>query len=178
MSKKGTAPLSNWYIDVSFKTETPMDEEAGFDILDALAGFHASPAVGSHGGTIAFTVEAPDALNATTMVPNIMEKVKSITGEIDIAAVDVLSEVEFTHRLNEPEIPDLVGLTEIAEMANVSRQRANAIVKQASFPAAVLVLAAGQFRTRAAVENWIENWSRKPGRKPGASTSTSELAMA
>lgn len=167
MSKKGTPQPSDWYITAAFTTAAPLSSEAGFDILDALADFHVSPAVTPNGGCISLTASAPDAIQAAAMIPKIMAKAHPVIGDFTLTAVEIRNECEFQIRLDEPEIPDLVGLTEIAEMAGVSRQRANTIVKQEGFPAPVLTLAAGQFRTRAAVENWVENWTRKPGPKPG-----------
>ena len=166
MTKEGSSQPLDWYITVTFTTQTPMDSEAGFDILDALAEHHPSAAVSTGGGSISLTVTAPDAIQAAALVPEILAKAQSITGAVTVVSLEILSEDAFQASLEEPEIPELVGLTEIAEMAGVSRQRANAIVKQESFPTPVLTLAAGQFRTRAAVQNWVENWTRKPGRKP------------
>lgn len=166
MTKEGTRPPLDWYITIDFSTETTMDDEAGFDILDALPEHHAAVSASTHAGSISLTATAPDAAQAAALVPEVLAKVQPITGAATITSLEIYSEDAFQKRLEEPGIPDLVGLTEIAEMAGVSRQRANAIVKQDSFPAPVLTLAAGQFRTRAAVQNWVKNWTRKPGRKP------------
>lgn len=166
MTKEGSPQPLDWYITVTFTTETHMNSEAGFDILDALAEHHPSAALAANGGSISLTVSAPDAVQAAALIPQILAKAQPITGAATVVSLEILSEDAFQASLDEPEIPDLVGLTEIAEMAGVSRQRANAIVKQDSFPSPVLTLAAGQFRTRAAVQNWVENWTRKPGRKP------------
>lgn len=166
MTKEGSPHPLDWYITIAFTTQTPMTSEAGFDILDALAEHHASAALATDSGSISLTVSAPDAIQAAALIPKILTKAQPITGTVTISSLEILSEDAFQTSLEEPEIPDLVGLTEIAEMAGVSRQRANAIVKQDSFPTPVLTLAAGQFRTRAAVQNWVNNWTRKPGRKP------------
>lgn len=167
MTKEGAHPPLDWYITIDFSTETTMGDEAGFDILEALAGHHGAAAIGTYTGSISITAAAPDAVQAAALVPEVLAKVQAITGAVTITSLEIYSEDAFQKRLEEPGIPDLVGLTEIAEMAGVSRQRANAIVKQEGFPTPVLTLAAGQFRTRAAVQNWINNWTRKPGRKPG-----------
>lgn len=176
MAKEGSPQPLDWYITITFTTATPMNSEAGFDILDALAEHHPSAALAANGGSISLTVSAPDGVQAAALIPQILAKAQPITGATTVVSLEILSEDAFQASLDEPEIPDLVGLTEIAEMAGVSRQRANAIVKQDSFPAPVLTLAAGQFRTRAAVQNWVENWTRKPGRKPGTSPATQATA--
>jgi predicted DNA-binding transcriptional regulator AlpA len=59
----------------------------------------------------------------------------------------------------------LVGVTEIAEMLGVSRQRADQLAgKYADFPAPEVVLSTGRVWSRARVEEWIK---RHPDRRPG-----------
>jgi prophage regulatory protein len=54
----------------------------------------------------------------------------------------------------------LVGLTEIAEMLGISRQRADQLVRQAGFPAPDAVITAGRiWRTED-----VEAWARATGR--------------
>ncbi|MCX4598322.1 helix-turn-helix domain-containing protein [Streptomyces sp. NBC_01549] len=53
-----------------------------------------------------------------------------------------------------------VGVTEIGEMLNVSRQRANKLVARADFPAPVAQTKAGRVWERAAVEKWEKGWDR------------------
>ena len=60
----------------------------------------------------------------------------------------------------------LVGLTEIAEMLGVSRQRVHQISQEdPTFPKPDAVLSAGLIWKRKA----IENWARRTGRLPEAS---------
>jgi hypothetical protein len=62
----------------------------------------------------------------------------------------------------------LVGITEIAGMLGVSRQRATQISGSYSdFPAPEVVLAAGRVWKRAEVERWIRKHPHRPaGRSP------------
>jgi prophage regulatory protein len=55
---------------------------------------------------------------------------------------------------------DLVGLTEIAEILGVSRQRAGQLADGDDFPEPISVLAAGRVWKRAD----IEAWARRTGR--------------
>ena len=50
---------------------------------------------------------------------------------------------------------DLVGLTEIAEMLTVSRQRVDQLAAREDFPAPIAVLSAGRIWDKAAVERWM-----------------------
>lgn len=61
-----------------------------------------------------------------------------------------------------------VGVTEIGEMLNVSRQRANRLVARPDFPAPVAQTKAGRVWERAAVVQWEKGWDRNNvgGRPP------------
>lgn len=63
-------------------------------------------------------------------------------------------------------IPSLVGYVEIAEMAQVSRQRARQLANLKDFPKPVQTLSAGPLRIRSAVAYWLKSWKRKTGRPP------------
>jgi predicted DNA-binding transcriptional regulator AlpA len=63
----------------------------------------------------------------------------------------------------------LVGVTEIAEMLGLSRQRADQITRTyADFPKPEIELASGRVWQRSKVAAWIKKHPvRKPGRPPG-----------
>lgn len=64
-----------------------------------------------------------------------------------------------------------VGVTEIGEMLNVSRQRANTLTKRADFPAPVVQTRAGRFWDKAAVVAWAQGWDRNnQGGRPRKTT--------
>lgn len=66
----------------------------------------------------------------------------------------------------------LVGVSEIAKLLRVSRQRAVQVVRDyADFPAPVSSLASGRIWERQAVEAWVQaHPDRRPGRRPKRST--------
>lgn len=73
-------------------------------------------------------------------------------------------------------VDHLVGVSEIARMLGVSRQRAVQVVGDyADFPAPVSTLASGRIWEREAVEAWITaHPDRKPGRRPKSETAATE----
>lgn len=75
-----------------------------------------------------------------------------------------------------PVVDHLVGVSEIAHMLGVSRQRAVQVVGDyADFPAPVSTLASGRIWEREAVEAWITaHPDRKPGRRPKSETAATE----
>jgi hypothetical protein len=58
----------------------------------------------------------------------------------------------------------LVGVTEVAEILGVTRQRASEISQKRDFPAPLTVLAATPVWLASSVEGFAEDWIRKPGR--------------
>lgn len=68
----------------------------------------------------------------------------------------------------------LVGVSEIARMLGVSRQRAAQLVEEyADFPAPTVALAAGRIWEREAVETWVR---AHPDRKPGRPSNRADSA--
>jgi len=54
----------------------------------------------------------------------------------------------------------LVGITEIAQMLGVSRQRVGQLAKSDGFPTPAVTLAAGPVWDRSAIEKWARHVSR------------------
>jgi hypothetical protein len=64
-----------------------------------------------------------------------------------------------------PQLPDLVGIVEIQELAGLaSKQRAFQVARLPSFPPPALETRAGRFWARAGVEDFLRRWPRRPGR--------------
>jgi len=80
-----------------------------------------------------------------------------------IARVEVTDE-----RLQELELTQgsetYVGVTEIARLLGVSRQRVAQLRTRDDFPAPIAELAAGPVWTRSSLNHFVEGWSRAPGR--------------
>jgi hypothetical protein len=61
----------------------------------------------------------------------------------------------------------LVGVTEIAAMLGVSRQRADQITRHyADFPSPEVVLSSGRIWSRVSVERWMEHHPVRPPGRP------------
>lgn len=178
VSKKGTTSLTDWYIDFTFTTTKISISDMAFEVAEALKEFFASVSLGDSGGSMSLTVPAESAIDAVSKLPDVLTQAAELLGELEVTEVETRSEAAFNQWLKKPAIPDLVGLKEIAGILNVSPQRANALVKQEGFPAPVLTLSAGQFRTRAAVEAWAAKWTRKPGRKPVIDANKTDISVA
>lgn len=74
----------------------------------------------------------------------------------------------------------LVGVSEIAQLLGVSRQRAVQVVRDyADFPAPVSRLASGRIWEREPVEAWMRaHPDRRPGRRPKTATTATKAGRA
>ncbi|MFE9016712.1 hypothetical protein [Streptomyces cyaneofuscatus] len=127
-----------------------------------------SPAVGTapNGNLSArIFIEAGTARQA---IDNALREVAAAAKEAglstNIVGVDLVTEEELDRRLAEPSIPDLVGISEIAEMLNVVRQRATQLSQRPDFPPAVAHLKSGPVFVREQVAAFEQRWDRRSGR--------------
>lgn len=162
--------VKDWQARVEWATDQTYDERV-LDMLmdhleghDAAAGPEALPAADPAGRGYWCAVVTVQANTLRQAIAAALELVEGATGE-KATAVEVLPDDVAEARALAPSIPELVGYAEIAELLEVSRQRAREIATTvAGFPAAVVDTSAGPLRTRRAVEAWASSWQRKPGR--------------
>ncbi len=148
----------------------PASDDASSDLLDALAKLGAEgPAVtigglaGGAGCTI--SVRAPSMEAAGDRAAQLFRaacKEASITIE-GIALLEVMDEEYQERWLEEPGI-ELAGVSEIAELLGVSRQRIRELRTQEGFPAPLAELKSGPVWSLASLDLFRRSWSRKPGR--------------
>ena len=81
-----------------------------------------------------------------------------------VVRAEALTFEQLDRDLETPNFPEVVGVSEIAELIGVTRQRASAIAKRADFPAPVATLSAGPVWTRVSLNRFVEEWPRKEGR--------------
>lgn len=66
--------------------------------------------------------------------------------------------------LERPAFPELLGVTELAEILKVTRQRAHTLASSPAFPDPIARLAAGPVWTKPSITHFLESWERKAGR--------------
>ncbi|MEW6473565.1 MAG: hypothetical protein AB1679_14960 [Actinomycetota bacterium] len=81
-----------------------------------------------------------------------------------LARLEVLSDTEVDAQLAQPNFPELVGVSEVAGLLDVTKQRVSALAKSESFPEPVVRLESGPIWTLPSVRRFVENWARRPGR--------------
>lgn len=146
---------------------------ARFDAL--LASLHAvvsgRPVEGPPRYGVRLSVEAESPEAAITTGVDHVRAAATEAGLPDwpVVHVDCMTEDELDRSIEQPPVPELVGVSEIARLlaedgAAVTRQRASAITRRGDFPEPVARLASGPVWTRDSVRNFVESWERKPGR--------------
>lgn len=143
-----------------------MPEDAEFDVLDVMSDHSAVISVSRdrRRGALSLTIDAVGAHEAAVLLAPVLQPVERILGDLAITKMDVMDESSRDVQVSEASFPELVGYAEIAEMADVSRQRARQLASRTDFPIPVVETAAGPLRVKAAVERWLSSWDRTPGR--------------
>lgn len=149
----------------------------GGDVSDAdLVAFaeqlqnHAGVAAGDcEGYDATLTVEADTSATAVSTAETIVVAAAARSGlpEWPVVHAEVIEATEHDRQLARRSHPQLVGVSEIAEMLSVSKQRvAQLIGDHSDFPAPLARLAAGPVWDADAIRVFEENWPRQPGRPP------------
>jgi hypothetical protein len=147
-----------YQVSIEIVAKWPVTEEQLFDVA-AIGGVATGNVDDRRIGT-AMTVVARDPATAVrTAISRVSELVSG-----EVVAAEALTVEEAERRLAEPTFPDVVGITEVARILGVSRQRASALQRNRAFPAPVALLASGPIWRRADLGRFLESWSRRPGR--------------
>lgn len=147
-----------------------LDDETD-TLIDALSALGASGPSLSAGGlaggwALTVSVTAPDADQAVALGMETLRDAAAKAGvELSaVARVDVMDEAYQERFIEEPPIA-LVGVSEIAELLGVSRQRIRELRLQPGFPEPITELKAGPVWSRPALDRFLRGWPRRPGRR-------------
>ena len=155
-----------WYADAEFELNRELDTTEVIEIVDHFSEFGA--VTESHQGSsllgVSIEIEATDAIDAFTKFQTFADKFAEHVSGASVVEVNVMTEEQKEKELAKPLLPEVAGLSEVAELANVSKQRANSLVKNKSFPEPITELASGKIWWKPAVAQWVDNWTRTPGR--------------
>lgn len=145
-------------VEITVQTRRPLTIEA----LEAVAaiGGAASGNVGERRLETTLTVSASDPPVAATRAIEIVTS--TVPGKV--VAIEVMTTEEQDRRLAEPAFPELVGVSEVAEMLGITRQRLAVLRQRPEFPAPVAELAAGPIWRRGDLSTFAMGWQRRPGR--------------
>lgn len=160
----------DWSIEISRladENDTTAIDERSIEVLANEIHEHAGVVSwGDHTYSVRLSVEVPEVGKAVDVAVGISHEAVSKAGlpTWPIASVLAQSPEALDHDLSTPLYPAIVGVTELAEMLGVSKQRASELARSSSFPAPFTELASGPVWIEANVRHFCETWERKPGR--------------
>jgi len=119
------------------------------------------------GPGVQVTVDATDPAEAVRTALELFDEAagRAGLGDAEAARVEVMTDEAFTRWLEEPP-PALVGVSEIAKLLGVSKQRVSELRQRPDFPAPIAELAAGPVWMLPSLQQFLKGWTRKPGRPP------------
>ena len=161
------------HFEADYHSEADLDRVVD-DLLEALRPWHAS-AIGTSGtptgtsvrvgGTI--TVAGPDIRLALRKAVRIIHHALleiGLPSPWKVTRLEIMSVEEQECELARSNAPELVGLSELAAILGVSKQRVSELRRLDGFPHPLAQLAAGPVWARPMIQRFIDQWPRRPGR--------------
>ena len=156
--------MNSWHATVGFTTSEPFDEDAPFDVAEALSEYAAVMSVARDftAGDVLLAVDAETVMEAANRAVSLVHDALNHAGidHAPLVAIHIQDEEAFDRELATPAFPEVVGYAEIAEMAGVSRQRARQFADKDDFPRPVIKTAQGPLMSKAAVAAWLDRRSK------------------
>ncbi len=164
---------TEWSVEVKVRHAIPKAEvvEATDDLLEALASYSAAASAGAGTMTVQLTVEARTLVGAvaaaTWAVAEAFAQIRPPRQLRSILGGEAVTMEELERRLNEPPVPELIGVAELAGLLDVTKQRVSYLAKgTAGFPKPFATLAAGPVWLKPTVTRFVETWERRPRGRP------------
>lgn len=115
--------------------------------------------------SVRLDVKADDPLEAQNQAIELIRQAAERVGlplwpVVEVEAITVEDLIGENER---PTSSDLVGVSEVAEMLDVSKQRVSELARSRHFPKPVATLASGPVWAQPAILSFARTWSRKPG---------------
>lgn len=160
--------MQGWAITLEGAGDEPVTSEHLDSILDALEAY--SPAVAGGAvtdpGRFSITLSIEGDLRAGAALGRgvlVAEKAAANAGlgGVRFVRCEVMTFAEQDAELARPVFPAVVGISEIADLLEVSRQRASELQHRAGFPAPVVRLKSGPIWLRANLDAFVEGWSNR-----------------
>lgn len=135
-------------------------------VLEVLAPESAAGSAGAGMLDVQLSVEADSIVTAATQALRVFTNALRKAGSprrYGIMAMDVETAEHLEARLRQPD-PPMVGISELAQLLGVTKQRASQLAQRRDFPAPYQQLASGPIWRKGDLSRFMEEWSRRPGR--------------
>ncbi len=152
----------SWSASIEAIGAGPYDVDWASDILEALKDHSPAMSVGPQAIGVTFDVIADDAEAA---IQEALRVFRRALPDLEPVEVKVQTVEEQERQLAESNIPELLGVAEVAEALGVSKQRVSELASQESFPLPIARLRSGPIWQRSALARFMRAWNRRPGRR-------------
>ena len=161
--------MTEWIVDLEIAHELDQERAARIveDVLEHLAPYSPVGAVDPQSLSVQMSVEAETIEKAVAVARRLFTSAlrkSGFVGPVVIVMAGAQTEDKLIKSLRESNVPDIVGVAEVANILSVSRQRVSELARSGRFPHPVTTLAAGPIWYRAAIARYVERWPRRPGR--------------
>lgn len=136
-------------------------------LVDAVPEHDGVPTLGPGRYDVRLSVEGEDVLAVGVRARELVWKAVANAGlpEWPVVRLDVMTHEDLDLELSRPTLPALAGVTEVADLLGVSRQRLAELRARSDFPSPFMELAATPVWLVDAIDSWVEGWDRRPGRR-------------
>jgi len=153
--------MTEWSVDIEAVSKARLDEDFADAVLEELAPHVPALSISANRLEVRFSVDAPSASDAFAQALKLFGK--AVPGAETLRAqIETAEELDWV--LAASKVPDLIGVAELADLLNVSRQRASELARSRGFPKPWVVLEAGPVWKRSSVARFVGHWARQPGR--------------
>lgn len=146
-------------------------EEHADEIMCALKGHAPAVSYSPHTISVRFCVDADSPGRASQsglrLAHSALKKAGIEIPPARIVGCEIQSLAGLDRELGEPNVPDMVGVAELAKLLKVSKQRASELARVRDFPKPFVVLESGPVWRKSTLVSHLRRWRRQPGRPKG-----------
>lgn len=150
-----------WIVSMDAELPTEFSDELADQLIESLSDY--SPAVGGRGNRIGVTMSVEAATNRQAFERARMALSHELGARARLVDARVQTVEELERELEAPALPALAGISEVASILHVSKQRASQLADNPAFPEPICALAAGPVWLRSSIISFGER-ERQPGR--------------
>jgi hypothetical protein len=163
--------MIEWSVSLGFAHRVPANEltDRVDDLLEALAPQHAAASYDGHGITVQLTVTATSFLKAEeeALTVLLLALRKAGIGNDGIFGAQAQTMEQLAREQEASNMPELIGVTELAQLLGVTRQRASELARTGSgFPRPLTFLASGPVWDKSTILRYVDQWERRPRGRP------------
>lgn len=160
---------TTWDVSVEFVASGPEDFDlrVADDLVSATLEYEGVVSVLPRTITIDITVDVKTPRKALSIGISAAQDALRVVGLPDalpIERIEATTARRAEQDLEQPTYPEMLGVSEVAELLGVSKQRVSELRERGRLPVPFTELRAGPIWPRPAIERFLERWDRKPGR--------------